>query len=207
MANGQWLKAKRTMYTFDHDLFLWLNFDGGRVMDSFMTAVSGVVMWIPLYAFILYFAYRNFGWQRMLGFVVCLILALGFSDILCGIFKHSGPLKNLWPSFPVRLRPMFEPAVKELTHVVSYGHGGFGTVSAHAATIVSLAWMSALMIRKNWYKWLIAVVVLLVCYSRIYLACHFPMDIFLGALVGTVVGLSIYFLWKKFDKVIEKSIK
>ena len=207
MANGQWLKAKRIMYTFDHDLFLWLNFDGGPVMDSFMTAVSGVVMWIPLYAFILYFAYRNFGWQRMLGFVLCLILALGFSDILCGIFKHSGPLKDLWPSLPGRERPMFESAVREFAHVVSYGHGKYGTISAHAATIVSLAWLSALMIRKNWYKWLIAVVVLLVCYSRIYLACHFPMDILLGALVGTIVGVSIFFLWKKFDKVIEKSIK
>ena len=134
---------KNYMYTFDHDLFLWLNFDGGPVMDSIMTAVSGVVMWIPLYAFIIYFAYRNFGWQRALGFVVCLVLALGFSDILCGIFKHSGPLKDLWESFPVRHRPMFEGAVSKYTHVVSYDHGFYGTVSAHAATVVALAWMSA----------------------------------------------------------------
>ena len=28
------------MYTFDHDLFLWLNFDGGVVMDTIMKAIS-----------------------------------------------------------------------------------------------------------------------------------------------------------------------
>ena len=93
------------MYTFDHDLFLLLNFDGGKAMDFIMETISGTFMWIPLYLFILAFVWYKFGWQRALGFVVCLALAIGFSDIICGIFKHSGPLKHLWESFPVRLRP------------------------------------------------------------------------------------------------------
>ena len=193
------------MYTFDHDLFLLLNFDGGKVMDYVMTIISGTTMWIPLYLFILIFMWVKYGWRRALGFVVCLALAIGFSDIICGIFKHSGPLKHLWESFPVRHRPMFDEAVRDLAHVPSYGHGTYGTVSAHAATTVALAWMSALAIRRNWYNWLIGVSVVLICYSRIYLAKHFPMDILLGAIVGTILGLSIFFLWKKFDKVIEKN--
>ena len=195
------------MYTFDHNLFLWLNFDGGKAMDFIMETISGTLMWLPLYAFIIYFAWRNFGWKRTIGFVVCLALAIGFSDIICGIFKHSGPLKHLWDSFPVRHRPMFDSAVRDLAHVPSYNHGAYGTVSAHAATVVSLAWFSALAIGKKWYNWVIAVSVILICYSRIYLACHFPMDILLGTGVGTLCGLSMFFLWKKFDKVIEKSLK
>ena len=194
-------------YTFDHDLFLWLNFDGGPVMDGAMKIVSGTAMWIPLYLFILIFMWRKYGWKRALGFIVCLAVALGLSDIICGIFKHSGPLKNLWESFPVRHRPMFSSAVRDLSHVPSYRHGAYGTVSAHAATVVSLAWMSALAICKNWYNWVISVAVILICYSRIYLACHFPMDVVLGTIVGTISGLSIFFLWKKFDKVIAKQRK
>ena len=194
-------------YTFDHDLFLWLNFDGGPVMDSAMKIVSGIWMWIPLYLLIIYLVWRRFGWRSAIAFVVCMVLAIGLSDMICGIFKHSGLLKNLWPSFPGRYRPMHTEELKALIHIPSGGHGHYGTVSAHAATVVSLAWISALAIRKNWYNWLIGISVVLICYSRIYLACHFPMDILLGAICGTVVGLSIYFLWKKFDKVIEKQLK
>ena len=195
------------MYTFDHNLFLWLNFNGGPTMDFIMKTISGTAMWIPLYLFILCFVWYKYGWQRALAFVVCLALAMGLSDMICGIFKHSGLLKNLWPSFPVRHRPMFDSAVRDLAHVVSYKHGAYGTVSAHAATTVALAWVSALVIRRWWYSVVIAVSVTLICYSRIYLACHFPMDILLGTGVGTLCGLSMLFLWKKFDKVIEKSLK
>ena len=197
------------MYTFDHDLFLWLNFDGGPVMDKIMTTISGTAMWIPLYLLIIYLVWRKLGWQRTIGFVVCLALAIGFSDIICGIFKHSGPLKHLWPSFPVRPRPMCTEELQGLFHtpLAIPKRIAYGTVSAHAATTVALAWMSGLAIRKNWYNWLIGISVVLICYSRIYLAKHFPMDILLGAIVGTILGVAIFFLWRKFDKTIEKSLK
>ena len=191
------------MYTFDHNLFLWLNFDGGKVMDSVMEIISGTLMWIPLYLFIIAWAFYKYGWKSAIAFVVCLILAIGLADMLCGIFKHTGLLKDLWASFPVRHRPMFDSAVRDLAHVPSYAHGPYGTVSAHAATVVALAWMSALMIRRRWYNWLIAVSVVLICYSRIYLACHFPMDLLLGTIVGTITGVAMCFLWRKLDTILK----
>ena len=192
------------MYTFDHDLFLWLNFDGGKAMDSIMEIISGTTMWIPLYLFIIVWAFYKYGWRSAIAFVVCLILALGLADMLCGIFKHTGLLKDVWASFPVRHRPMFDSAVRDLAHVPSYAHGPYGTVSAHAATVVALAWISALMIRRKWYDWLIAVAVVIICYSRIYLACHFPMDILLGTIVGTITGVGMYYLWRKIDTIINR---
>ena len=193
------------MYTFDHGLFLWLNFDGGPVMDTIMKAVSGTAMWIPLYLFIIGFVWYRYGWRSAIAFVLCIALAIGLSDVISGIFKHQGLLKNVWPEFPVRHRPMFSSAVRDLAHVPSYAHGSYGTVSAHAATVVSLACVSALAIGRRWYNWVIAVVVLLICYSRIYLACHFPMDILLGAIVGAISGISMFFLWKKFDIVLQRA--
>lgn len=191
------------MYSFDHDLFLALNFDGGKVMDTMMEIVSGTLMWIPLYIFILLWALRKYGWRSALAYLVCLVLAIGLADMLCGIFKHTGLLKDVWESFPVRHRPMFDSAVRDLAHVPSYAHGPYGTVSAHAATVVALAWVSGLMIRRKWYDWFIAVVVLLICYSRIYLACHFPMDILLGSIVGTITGVAMYYLWRKLDTILK----
>lgn len=190
--------------TFDHDLFLWLNFDGGAFVDSLMTAISGVWMWVPLYLLIAWLVWRNEGWKGVVAFVICLTLAMGLADMLCGIFKHSGLLKNVWESFPVRQRPMFDAAVRDMAHVVSYRHGAFGTVSAHAATTCALAVISSLVIRRKWFSWTIFGVVILISYSRIYLACHFPLDILLGWIVGAVTGVAMWLLWRKLTETLRK---
>lgn len=175
------------MYTFDHDLFLWLNFDGGVVMDTIMKAISTPAVWAWLYLLILWLVWRKSGWRGALLFLVLAGAAVGLSDMIAGIFKHSGLLKNLWPSFPVRLRPMHTPELEGLIHVVKQG-GQYGTVSAHAATMVAMAVMAIATIGRRWFGWLMLTVVVLVCYSRIYLAYHFPMDIVLGTVVGLIAG-------------------
>lgn len=174
--------------TWDVALFEALNFDGGKAMDSFMSAVSGVAMWLPLYALILYMVWRRYSWRGLLLFVVAAAVAMGLADVIAGVFKHSGPLKDVWASFPARPRPMWSDGIENI-HVPSYEHGEFGTVSAHAATIVSLALLSSMVVQRRWLTVVMIVVSLLYCYSRIYLACHFPQDILLGAGVGTFTGL------------------
>lgn len=192
-------------FSFDERLFLWLNFDGGAILDSVMSAISGVVLWIPLYLYIAWVVQRKYGWKSMLAFLVCLALAMGIADMLCGIFKHTGLLKSLWADFPARNRPMFDVAVRDLAHVVSYAHGPYGTVSAHAATTAAMAILSALVLRKRRYSWTIAFIVLLISYSRIYLACHFPQDIALGLAVGLISGGAMYLLWRKLDNLLKNS--
>lgn len=189
----------------DERLFLWLNFDGGAVLDSIMSTISGVVMWLPLYLFIAWAVLRKYGWKSLIAFLVCLALAMGFADMLCGIFKHTGLLKSVWADFPARHRPMFDIAVRDLAHVVSYAHGPYGTVSAHAATTAAMAVLSALVLRKRWYSLTIAFIVLLISYSRIYLACHFPQDILLGLAVGLISGGAMYLLWRKLDNLLKNS--
>ena len=192
-------------FTFDERLFLWLNFDGGAVLDYVMSAISGTVMWIPLYLTVAWAVQRKYGWKSLGLFILCLALAMGIADMLCGIFKHTGLLKNLWESFPARHRPMFDVTVRDLAHVVSYAHGPFGTVSAHAATTAAFGLLSAMIIGKRWYSWTIAFIVLLICYSRIYLACHFPQDIALGIGVGLISGWAMYLLWRKLDILLKNS--
>ncbi|MBR6630615.1 MAG: phosphatase PAP2 family protein, partial [Alistipes sp.] len=159
--------------TWDYPLFEVLNFDGGATLDSLMSAISGIVMWIPLYLLILYMVWRRWSWRGVVALILAVALALGLADLLAGIFKHSGPLKNLWPDFPARLRPMFSEGLSDV-NIPSTNHGRYGTVSAHAATIVSLSIISAYAIHRRWFSWLIAMVAIAICYSRIYLACHFP---------------------------------
>lgn len=160
---------------------------------------------MALYLFIAWAVLRKYGWKSLIAFLVCLALAMGFADMLCGIFKHTGLLKSVWADFPARHRPMFDIAVRDLAHVVSYAHGPYGTVSAHAATTAAMAVLSALVLRKRWYSLTIAFIVLLISYSRIYLACHFPQDILLGLAVGLISGGAMYLLWRKLDNLLKNS--
>ena len=148
------------MHSCDESLFLALNFDGGPCLDRIMTLISGMAIWIPFYLLILWLVCRRYGWRNTLLFLAALALALVLSDMLCGIFKHSGPLKHLWADFPPRWRPMFSPALEgldipadslfawrhaglptpnSLVHVPAGAVAGkYGTVSSHAATIAAV---------------------------------------------------------------------
>ena len=214
------------MYTFDHDLFLLLNFDGGSTVDWLMTTLSGTAMWIPLYLLIFCLVWRRGGWRGLLVFILLLALAMGLADIIAGIFKHSGLLKDALPALEPRWRPMYTPSLEALdispdslrtlrrmsekalsaagysgdwaVHVPYGGGGKFGTVSAHASTMISLATLSALVIRRRWFTVLMTLCTLVICYSRIYLAKHFPMDIFWGALLGVALGYGAWLLYRRF---------
>ena len=197
------------MYDFDHQLFLDLNFDGGPCMDRLMLTVSGTAMWLPLYALILWLVWRRSGWRGVIVFTVLMIAALALADMVSGMFKSNGVLGGLLPGFEPRWRPMFTPSLEGLeiapdslralrmagtpgdwtVHVpVEAVSGRYGTVSAHAATIVALTVLSAAAIRRRWFTALMLFCTVLICYSRIYLGKHFPMDLVWGTLVGAALG-------------------
>ncbi len=184
---------------WDHELFLWMNFDGGRQLDSIMQFASGHLSWVPLYALILGLIWRANGWRKMLLALLCIAIAVGVSDIIAGIFKHSGLLKGLLPDFPVRLRPMHTDGIKELTHFLRVG-GQYGTVSAHAATALSVGIVATYFIRRWWFGVVMLLQVALVCYSRIYLGYHFPQDILLGILVGSLSSIAAVVLYTILER-------
>ena len=165
------------MYTFDHDLFSALNFDGGTAMDRVMLTVSGTAMWLPLYALILWLVWRRSGWRGMLIFTALMLAAIGLADMVSGIFKSNGVLGGLLPGFEPRWRPMFTPSLEGLditpdslrvmrreavlrhwvVHVPPEAVSGmYGTVSAHAATIVALA-VLAVQLGAGWHENLLIV--------------------------------------------------
>ncbi|MDY5240661.1 MAG: phosphatase PAP2 family protein [Alistipes senegalensis] len=205
------------MYDFDHQLFLDLNFDGGPCMDRLMLTVSGTAMWLPLYALILWLVWRRSGWRGVIVFTVLMIAALALADMVSGMFKSNGVLGGLLPGFEPRWRPMFTPSLEGLeiapdslralrmagtpgdwtVHVpVEAVSGRYGTVSAHAATIVALTVLSAAAIRQRWFTALMLFCTVLICYSRIYLGKHFPMDLVWGTLVGAALGWAAYLAYR-----------
>lgn len=187
-------------YTFDHPLFLWLNVDGPAPIDSLMLLVSTPIVWAWLYLLILYMVWRKAGWRGLVLMLLAAVAAVVLSDMIAGIFKHTGLLKNLWAEFPARLRPMYTPELDGLVSNVLKKGGQYGTVSGHAATMMSMAVIAIPTICRRWFTWLMCCVVALVCYSRIYLGYHFPVDIALGLMTGLVSGGVAYLAMRAVAK-------
>ena len=175
--------------TWDWGLFEFLNFDGRAWLDIVMTKASGLMVWLPLYALMIYMVWRRYSWRGIVTFLIAIGVAILLADLVAGIFKHQGPLKDLWASFPARLRPMHTSEGLDFAANGYYTKNLYGTVSGHTSTITAIALLASVVVGKRWFTTLMIVVALIVCYSRIYLACHFPQDILLGATLGIVAGI------------------
>lgn len=184
-----------TILQWDRDLFLALNFDGGRFLDEFFWIVTGKLTWVPLYLLIIFLLWRRYGWKYTLLAVVFIALAVVFVDHVANFFKNNVP----------KFRPTHTPELEGLVHQV-HGYRGFryGTVSAHAATTCVVMTFASTLIRRKWFTVMMIAWVVLVCYSRIYVAAHFPLDIIFGAIIGIITAVLMVRLFRWTENKIEE---
>lgn len=171
----------------DYGAMLALNFDGGVVVDRLMWLVSEKLTWAPLYLFMLWYIWRQWGWRRMVVMLVAVVVGVALSDQICNYFKETYQV----------LRPNRVEGIKEHLHLVwdpiKGEHcifGRYGTISAHAATTMSIfliLGLGGVGRAKGYWLWM-ALWVVLVGYSRIYLGVHFPSQILFGWALGALVG-------------------
>jgi undecaprenyl-diphosphatase len=178
----------------DQQLFLFLNSLNSPFMDQVMHAISGKLIWVPLYLAIL--IYLGITYKRKFWIIlIFIILAATFTDQISVLFKNAVQ----------RLRPCHEPALQGLVHLFNGECGGqFSFVSSHAANSFNVAFLSLLFIRKRWYTISIISWAAVVGYSRIYLGVHYPLDVICGAIQGALVGWGFYSLYMLTDKKILK---
>ena len=63
-----------------------------------------------------------------------------------------------------------------------------------------LAVLSASVIRRRWFTGLMVLSTLLICYSRIYLGKHYPMDLVWGTAVGIALGLAAFWTYRRLSR-------
>jgi len=157
-----------------------------------MYAISGKVIWIPLYLAILICLGIKYK-RKFLIIILFIILAATLAD------QASVLVKN----YVHRLRPCHEPALEGLVHLVRGECGGlYSFVSSHATNSFDVALLSLLFIRKRWFSITIVLWALVVGYSRIYLGVHYPGDVICGSILGALIGWSIYSLYVLTDNKI-----
>jgi undecaprenyl-diphosphatase len=171
----------------DTQALLALNGSWGAGWDAFFFAVSGKLIWVPLYLLILFLIYRRGGWKTLLVALVGIGAAVGVVNELCDLLKEGIG----------RLRPTHTPALEALVHTVNGYRGGlYSTPSAHAANAALVALFGGLIVRRRWFSWPIAAWVLLVSYSRVYLGVHYPGDLLFGWMLAAAVVLLFYVLFR-----------
>jgi undecaprenyl-diphosphatase len=179
------------MERLDQQLFLFLNSFYSPFWDKFMHAVSGILIWIPLYLAILV----SIGVRYRRKFIIILLFVIIAATLADQISVHL--FKNIFH----RLRPCHEPRLEGLVHLVDGKCGGlYGFVSSHATNSFNVALLSILFLRKRWFTVLILLWALTVSYSRIYLGVHYPGDVICGAMLGALIGWGMYEVYIVTDK-------
>lgn len=173
----------------DQQLFLFLNSLNSPFWDQVMHAISGKLIWAPLYLAILIFLGLKYK-RKFLIILLFIILAATLAD------QTSVLVKNLFQ----RLRPCYEPSLKGLVHLVNGECGGqFSFVSSHATNSFDVALISLLFIKKRWFTISIILWAAVVGYSRVYLGVHYPGDVLCGSVLGALIGWSVYNLYVLTD--------
>ena len=171
-------------------MFLFLNGIHSPTWDVVFYWVTSRVFWIPLYLSLLYLTYLKFKWKALyVGIFIGLLFLIG-DQVSVKLFKDVFE----------RLRPCHNPQIADLVHTL-YGHcgGQFGFVSSHATNGFALAVFSGLILKSR-YRYILPLMLFwaaLVSYSRVYVGVHYPGDILGGAILGTIVGILVFWLMKK----------
>ncbi len=176
----------------DERLFIIIHHDGGiSFLDNFMLLMRNPITWIPLYAFMLFWAIK-YGKPYTVAFVACTLITFALGD-----FISSRIIKNLVE----RTRPCDTESIRPyLRNLI--GCGGFSFPSSHATNHFALAtfWylsIKNLKLQKWHWLWFWAA---LISYAQIYVGKHYPLDILAGTILGISIGLFTYKLFSYIKK-------
>jgi undecaprenyl-diphosphatase len=164
----------------DTEVFLLLNSLHSPASDFIMWWLSDKLIWIPLYAFVLFVLIKKHKIQSIKIIVFFLILA-GITDL---VSVHL--FKNVF----LRYRPCHNIEIQDYVHIVNNYCGGlYGFISSHATNVFGFATLSSYFIKNKKFTITIFVWATLVSYSRIALGVHYPLDIIFGAFIGIMSGI------------------
>lgn len=174
----------------DRYLFYLINQQWGNpLFDILMPFLRNAKMWIPLYVFIVAFSLIMYKKQ---GVILLLLLAITFG---VADFVSASIIKKQVQ----RVRPCNDPELAAtIISRVPCG-SGLSFPSSHASNHFAIAVFLSLAFHKKWrWIWFVSLFwAASICYAQIYVGVHYPVDVTVGAIFGSFVGLSFGLIFKR----------
>lgn len=186
----------------DREILLAINGCNSAFFDKVMSFFSAIPVWIPLYVIIValffipkWYGGHSFTKNNTIKIPIWLIgilstAAIGICFGLCD--QISVIIKNIVE----RPRPCVEPSLEGIVRFWEGNRVSYGYVSSHAANTFGLAVLTSLIFKRGGYTIFITLWAAVISYSRVYLAKHYPLDVISGAILGIILAICIYYLWK-----------
>ena len=162
-----------------------------QFFDFLMPLFDNVKYWIPviliLWILLIYIDKKN-------RYKILILIPLA---IIVGDFIGS-QIKD----FVSRPRPWVESEL-DITNL-GFGKGKFSSFpSNHSLNIMSLATIfSHLYSQYQLYFWLYAAIII---FSRVYIGVHYPSDVFIGAVLGLMIGRACLGYFNYFKNLLKKN--
>lgn len=190
----------QSLINIDTNSTLYSNEMHNSFADTFMYVFSSKLIWVPMYASIIYLLLKNFNWRITIYCIIAAILTIAFADQMCA---------HVIRPMVCRLRPanLNNPLHKFIHIVYGYRGGKYSFPSCHSANSFAFAFYVFLVFKKRWLTIFVMTWATINSYSRIYLGVHYVGDIIAGAIIGTIGAYLIYYLLQRFTNYKPQKIK
>ena len=182
-----------TLFTLDRQLLLAINSCDNLMLTGIMSAFTTAWTWVPLYLCLFYMVIKNHETMQQIALVVfgCL-LAVGL----------SGGIDNLVVKpWVARLRPCNDDTIKYMVNTVVWiSKNDYSFFSAHACNAFSVAVFFMYLVRSRLLSIFLLVWAFIVVWTRLYLGVHYPSDIFVGMVAGTLNASLCYLIYKRIER-------
>ena len=173
---------------WDRNIFIYLNSLGIEDYDVFWSIVTNISSWTPLFVLFFILIWLRYPKKEAFFMTLTVLVLVGF---ILGI-------TDLTKEFVARLRPNNNEEINTVIRILR-SPTGYSFFSGHASSSFSITTLVFLSLRPK-YKWVWVFYLwpLLFTFSRIYVGSHYPVDILVGAMVGTFSALLFYKLHQRF---------
>lgn len=176
------------LFLSQNELFLEINSNNSSFLDSFfywLTYFGDGLTFVAIIIILLFYSYS----KALTGLLVFLSTSL-FAQLLKNLFfaDHYRPFKYLSEQDDLHIPNGVSPIINN------------SFPSGHTVTAFALATFLVLTYKKKYAWFPLLAMAWLTAYSRVYLTHHFPVDVWVGSIIGT--GITILVFWliaSKFD--------
>jgi len=175
---------------FDKELFLYLNSKHTPWLDPIMSFLSSYIgLAIIAICILFYTAYRCWEWKWVV--VTFALFTVGTTNLINNIVKI----------IIARPRPIHEEVFNDIIHAIEKYDAAYSFFSAHSSSSLALAVFVALATKNRYFTAIVLLWGVSVAYSRIYVGKHYPLDIIVGMIFGSIMAFVGYILFNYYKAI------